>query len=132
MPKICLSLWRSLCLWLLLILLPTVTLMKSRWPNFPGVELLVHCLKLGAGQEPVVNQGVCPRKKHIVHFPSCDPGCHFLSAYRCRRRNLCPHPPNSSKLDRDPGDRVQRISFLSCMLCLDYSYIQVSKYFPCE
>lgn len=56
-----------------------MTLLKSRWSNFSGPSLLVHCLNLGVSWVPTINQGACLPKKCTVHYPkllwSCCPLC---------------------------------------------------------
>ena len=88
-----LSLQRS-HLWEMLILLPTITLLKSRWSNPPESSLLVLHLTLGLVWAPSVNQGAFPWRNalsiipHWKLLPSWWPVHSFLFACTGQRETL--------------------------------------------
>lgn len=129
-PEMGLSLQKSPGLGMLMFL-PTVMLLKSRWSIWPGPGLLILCLKLGLVWVRSVNQGVfLSLKKCTVHHPSFKALAKLMTwpelilcMYLSKRECFC--SPNPSRSGCESGACVQRISCLRHTLCLDSSFLRM-------
>lgn len=122
-----LSCGSSLCR--ILMLLPTIILLKSRWSSLPALGLLVLRLKLGLVWAPTVNQGAFLWRKalstllHWKLFPSSCLVHSFLFACTAQRGTISvPQIPQGLVMNWVSTSRGFLVSILCCAWITPFSW----------